>query len=128
MQEKWNRWSMRKITPQDIEYAIRGGDSSEEPLTELQREIIAIAAGLASEISDPVEFALIQAEVVTPDPPFGCHTILTSSSSSKAALETEQHGAIFIQRELQRFMSAQKEKHKKKKDTDSLKSPEWVVL
>jgi len=70
MQEKWNRWSMRKITPQDIEYAIRGGDSSEEPLTELQREIIAIAAGLALEISDPVEFALIQAEAVTRPTPF----------------------------------------------------------
>jgi len=95
------------MSPEDIMYASRGGDSSAEPLSELQRELIGIATGLARDRTEPLQHALLTAEA--------------------EALNTEHQGALFVQRELLQFFRTQRERMDAS-ESSRTKADGWVVL
>jgi len=101
--EKWAKYSKRKITPEDIEEGVRSGNASMAALSDLQKHVLGIARGLFRGDKE-IEGALVHAEEVT--------------------IETEHHGAIFVQRQIADLLKRMEEKAKASRHKDS----EWTVL
>jgi len=101
-QEKWAKYGKRRVTPEDIEQGIRSGNASMAPLSDLQKDVLAVARGIADD--GGVAGALTHSEEVT--------------------LETEHHGAIFVQRQVANFLKRLEALAKAPIGKDS----EWIVI
>jgi len=103
-QEKWSAYSRKRVTQEQIERAIKECRPCKEPVSDLQKEIIAIARGLNMEWT--LESALDHAQA--------------------ECIDSEHIGSIFVQRQVLKFLKAQKEKHEEAKNP--AKNSEWAVI
>lgn len=104
-QAQWTYYANSRMTGSMLEQEIKQGVKSIAPLTDLQREMIAIATGLSPGGPQSLDMALNKAEA--------------------DSLETEHQGALFVQKQMRDFLQRQKEEAAKLKAKEK---EEWVVL
>jgi len=93
-QAKWDYFSKIRLNAGVLEGEIEKGNISTMPLADLQKEIIAIARGLSPGGPDSLDTAFGKAE--------------------EASIETEHHGALFVQRQIRDFRKRSEDAHKSK--------------
>ena len=93
------------MTGSVLEKAMEKGNFSKEPLADLQRDILAIARGLSPGGPESLSTALNHSEEVT--------------------METEHHGALFVQKQIRDFLARMKEEHLKNEQKEK---EDWVVM